>query len=143
MIIIPNLELYSVRDRIVQLQSGLNWGFSDGHVCLADAYIALTNHFFRTYPNFFPSHGNVITTNWDDGTVIQCLLEGTQDISGIIYPKQISSVGDKSILGNYLRRRISVSNSHRITMADLNNYGRNYVTVSHVAANIYDFDFHI
>jgi hypothetical protein len=138
----PDLELYSVRDGIVQHQSGLNWGFSNGHVCLADACIALTSHFIRTYPNFFPPHGSIITTNWDDGTVMQCLLEGTQEISGIVYPKQISSLGDKSILGTYLRRRIGVSNSHRITMADLNNYGRNYVTVSQTAPNIYFFDFH-
>lgn len=139
----PNLELYSVRDAIVQRQAGLNWGFSAGHVCLADAYIALTTPFFNANPNFFPIHGSIITTNWDDGTVMQCLLEGTQDISGTIYPKQISSAGDKSILGNYLRGRISVSTSHRISMSDLNNYGRDDVTVSHVSGNTYFFDFHV
>ncbi|MGL4848677.1 MAG: hypothetical protein ACRC28_07075 [Clostridium sp.] len=49
----PNLELYSTRDNIVQLQAGLNWGFSVDHTCLADAYIALTSNFFRLHPNFF------------------------------------------------------------------------------------------
>lgn len=139
----PNLELYSVRDGIVQPQAGLNWGFSAGHTCLADAYIALTNRFFRTYPTFFPPQGSVITTTWDDGTVIECSLEGTQDVLGTICPKQISSSGDKSTLGYYLRSRIGVSATHRITMDDLTNYGRNYVTVSHVAANTYYFDFHV
>lgn len=141
--IMPDLELYSVRDGIVQQQAGLNWGFSDGHVCLADAYIALTNLFFRTYPTFFPPQGSNIVIEWDDGTVIECLLEGTQDILGVIYPKQISSARDKSILGNYLRSRIGVSNTHRITMMDLNNYGRNNVSVSHLTGNRYYFDFHI
>lgn len=139
----PDLELYSVRDNMVQLQAGLNWGFSDGHTCLADAYIALTNRFFRTYPNFFPPQGSVITTTWDDGTVIECSLEGTQDVLGTIYPKQISSSGDKSILGSYLRHRIGVPANHRITMDDLINYGRNYVTVSYLQGNTYYFDFHV
>ena len=138
----PDLELYSVRDGIVQHQSGLNWGFSYGHTCLADAYIALTSHFIRRYPNFFPPHGSVIITEWDDGTVIECLLEGTQEINGMVYPKQISSDGDKSTLGHYLRRRIGVSPTHRIVMSDLTNYGRNYVSVSHIVENRYYFDFH-
>lgn len=138
----PDLELYSVKYNMVQQQAGLNWGFSYGHTCLADAYIALTTHFLRSNPNFFPPQGSVITTEWDDGTVIQCLLEGTQEINGMVYPKQISSDGDKSTLGYYLRRRIGVSPTHRIVMSDLTNYGRNYVSVSHIGGNRYYFDFH-
>lgn len=138
----PNLELYSVKYNMVQQQAGLNWGFSYGHTCLADAYIALTTHFLRSNPNFFPSQGSTIVTEWDDGTVIQCLLEGTQEINNIIYPKQISSDGDKSTLGYYLRRRIGVSPTHRIVMSDLTNYGKNYVSVSYIRGNRYYFDFH-
>jgi hypothetical protein len=141
--ILPNLELYSVRDGIVQQQAGLNWGFSNGHVSLADAYIALTQRFFNTNPNFFPQQGSTILTEWDDGQIIYCSLEGTQDISGVIYPKQISSVNDKSVLGNYLRQRIGVSSTQRITMADLNSYGRIDVSVSHRSGNHYHFDFHV
>ncbi|GAS83754.1 restriction endonuclease PLD domain-containing protein [Paenibacillus amylolyticus] len=139
----PDLELYSVRDGIVQQQAGLNWGFSDGHVCLPDAYIALTNRFFKTHPTFFPSHGSTIITTWDDGIIIECSLEGTQNISGRTYPKQISSARDKSALGCYLRGRIGVSNTTRITMNDLNNYGRNTVSVSHSGGNNYNFDFSV
>lgn len=138
----PDLELYSVKYNMVQQQAGLNWGFSYGHTCLADAYIALTTHFLRANPNFFPSQGSPIITEWDDGTVIQCLLEGTQAINGIVYPKQISSDGDKSTHGYYLRRRIRVSPTHRIVMSDLTNYGRNYVSVSYIGGNRYYFDFH-
>jgi len=138
----PDLELYSVRYNMVQKQAGLNWGFSYGHTCLADAYIALTTPFLRSNPNFFPSQGSVIITEWDDGTIIECLLEGTQEINGMVYPKQISSDGDKSTLGYYLRGRIGVSPTHRIVMSDLANYGRNYVSVSHIAGNRYYFDFY-
>ncbi|WP_409068731.1 hypothetical protein ACFLKC_12975 [Clostridium caseinilyticum] len=142
MVIVPDLELYSIKYNTVQQQAGLNWGFSYGHTCLADAYIALTTHFLRSNPNFFPSQGSPIITEWDDGTVLQCLLEGTQEINGIVYPKQISSDGDKSTLGYYLRRRIGVSPNHRIAMSDLTNYGRNYVSVSYIEGNRYYFDFH-
>lgn len=139
----PNLELYSVRDNKVQNQSGLNWGFSSGHVNPSDAYIALTKRFILNNINFFPPHGSIITTHWDDDTIIPCLLEGTQVINGITYPKQISSAHDKSILGDYLRGRLHVTTNHPITMSDLNNYGRNYISVSHINSNNYYFDFHI
>lgn len=50
----PNLELYGVRDNKVQNQSGLNWGFSSGHVNPSDAYIALTKRFILNNINFSP-----------------------------------------------------------------------------------------
>lgn len=139
----PNLELYSVRDNCVQDKAGLNWGFSSGHVCIADAYIALTTEFFRYNINFFPGHGSTIITRWDDGREIVCLLEGTQFIEGSIYPKQISSYEDKSELGYYLRGRLGVSDTHHISMEDLENYGRDFVSVSHIEDNIYYFDFSV
>lgn len=139
----PDLELYSVRDQIVQQQSGLNWGFSNGDSSLGDAYIALTKSFFTNNPDFFPVHGSEIRTYWDDGTEIVCLLEGTQSISNVKYPKQISSVGRKSILGRYLRGRLGVSDSHRINMDDLTNYGRNNVTVTKISNDEYSFDFSV
>lgn len=139
----PNLELYSVRDGCVQQQAGLNWCFSVGHVSTEDAYIALTTDFFRQNPNFFPGHGSVIDTIWDDGVRITCSLEGTQIINGQVYPKQISSSGNKSILGSYLRRRLGVSSTHHITMQDLSNYGRDYITVTRSQNGDYEFDFSI
>lgn len=137
----PNLELYSVKYGCVQEQAGLNWCFSDGHVSTEDAYIAITVGFIRTNPSFFPQQGEEIVTRWDDGTVITCLLEGTQTINGQVYPKQISSSGNKSILGSYIRGRLGVSRTHRITMQDLNDYGRDYVTVTRAQNGIYEFDF--
>lgn len=139
--IIPVLKLYSARNNEVQSKAGLNWGFSNGHVNTADAYIALPKNFFIQYPNFFPTHGSVISVHWDDGLVMECLLEGTQDINGSIYPKQLSTYDDKSILGEYLRRRLGVSLTHQITRKDLQNYGRDDIDVTYLGGISYLFDF--
>ena len=140
----PKLELYSVRDGEVPKQSGLNWGFANAHVKSEDAYIALTTTFFKNYPDFFPLGGNIINVVWDDGTKMYCLLEATQSINGVIYPKQISSYNRKSELGHYIRQRINVGANHIITLEDLNNYGRNYIDVSCIKRHKeYYFDFHV
>lgn len=136
----PLLELYSTRKNIVPPKSGLNWCFANAHVNTCDAYIALRSRFFRANPDFFPEHGNLIDTVWDDGMQITCLLEGTQTIDGITYPKQISSYNDKSVIGSYLRDRLQVSSTHVITMDDLHNFGKNYVEVTHISGNQYFFD---
>ncbi len=136
----PKLELYSVRDGKVQAQAGLNWGLANAHVNSEDAYIALTTAFFRQNSKFFPPHGSIINVIWDDGTRMQCLLEGTQTIGGIVYPKQLSSYSDKSIIGHYLRQRLGVTPTKQIDMHDLDEYGRNNIDVS-FDNNIYYFDF--
>lgn len=75
---------------------------------------------------------------------MHCLLEATQTINGVAYPKQISTYNEKSELGHYIRQRIGVSASHVITLNDLNNYGRNYIDVTCLTQNRdYYFDFHI
>lgn len=137
----PNLELYSVRDGRVQNQAGLNWCFADAHVNSNDAYIALTAAFFRENPDFFPSHGTVINVTWDDNVKMQCLLEGTQKINGEIYPKQLSSYNDKSIIGYYLRSRLGVPSTQLISMSDLDRYGRNHITVTRISDRDFYFDF--
>lgn len=139
----PDLQLYSVRNGEVQAHAGLNWGFADANVNTCDAYIALTVDFFRTNPGFFPPHGNVITIEWDDGEIMEGLLEGTQQINEETFPKQISSNGDKSVLGDYLRRRLNVSDEHLITMNDLAAYGKSYIVVSRLSNGNYYFDFSV
>lgn len=134
----------------VHAASGLNWGFSHGDSTPNSAYIRLskdivTNTFFAI------PHANtnrrIIDAIWDDGIQMKILLEGSQDNNGTLFPKQMSSAGDKNILGRYLRTRIQnrinrtlvfsqnvtkpvlKSNpiqysSHFITLSDLNLYGR-------------------
>lgn len=139
----PELKLYSEREQEVQQQGGLNWGLSNGHVNEGDAYIALTKGFFRDNLYFFPSHGSEIWIEWDDEVKMLCLLEGTQFINGSIYPKQISTLGDKSILGKYLRKRLGVGMNQCITRLDLQVYGRETIFVTYLGDNKYKFDFSI
>ncbi len=139
----PRLELFSPRLGEVPEHSGLNWGLANAHVSTADAYIALRKDFFENYPNFFPPHGSIIRVDWDDGMRMECLLEGTQRINGVIVPKQISTFDDKSELGVYLRRRLRVSSTHLITIDDLNHYGRTDIEVTYLGNDIYCFDFSV
>lgn len=139
----PKLELYSVRDGIVPKKSGLNWGLANAHVKKEDAYIALTKSFLIQNPDFFPEHGDIIEINWDDGIKMFCLLEGTQIINGIIYPKQISSYNEKSELGRYLRQRIGVKSNQLITLSDLEKYGKTFIEASKLGTHKFFFDLHI
>lgn len=73
-----------------------------------------------------------------------CLLEGSQEVDGIVYPKQLSTYNDKSILGLYLRTRLGVSDLHLITRNDLRNYGREDIDIYYDEINdIYHFNFSI
>ena len=127
-------------------QAGLNWGYSSGHVCLEDAYIPLKTETLKNNIGFFPplSANNTINVTWDDGIKMVCLLEGRQTtpINNNYYAKQISSFGDKSILGTYLRTRLGIFN-RKITLNDLSNYGRTDITVTKLSNRNYLFDFSI
>lgn len=139
----PRLELYSKRDGCVQRQGGLNWGFSNGHVCVDDAYIAITHDFIRKNPNFFPAVGSVINVIWDDGTKMSCSVEGTQEIDDRVYPKQLTSAYDKSIFGVYIRKRMGVVSGKVITMDDLDAYGRRDIEILRVENDVYEIDFSV
>lgn len=137
------LELYSRRDGNVQLQSGLNWGFSNGHVCIDDACIAITHSFINNNPGFFPLAGSTINVIWDDNTNMICSVEGTQIINGRTYPKQLTSAYDKSDIGVYLRRRMGIPSGQRIVMVDLDNYGRRDVEITFIGDDTYTIDFSV
>lgn len=88
-------------------------------------------------------HNDSIEIIWDDGTVMEGLLEGSQDIGGITYPKQISSSPEKSIIGAYIRQRIGVPSSSKISKIDLQRYGRTNISISLQSEGVYLFDFSI
>lgn len=125
-------------------QSGLNWGFSNGHVCKDDAYIPLRVSTLKNNTTLFNplSANNIINVIWDDGTKMTCLLEGKQSnpINGNIYAKQISSYTDKSLMGSYLRSRLKIS-SRKITLSDLQAYKRTSISVTKLTHDTYKFDF--
>lgn len=147
----------------VPKKSGLNWGCSPAHVSKGDAYIRITMEYIRMFPNLFPPKkyvDGIINENstgrknrendeveliWDDGTIMVGLLEGKmynkQD--GMLYPKQISTSPQKSILGKYLRDRLNVSLDHLITKTDLKRYGRDHIDISLIGEGIYYMDFSV
>ncbi len=147
---------------LVPKKSGINWGLSSGHVSEGDAYIRITVHDIKAYPGLFPpkkyfgienplSSGRKNRENdeveliWDDGEKMIGLLEGQQSktINGLVYPKQLSTSPQKSILGKYLRKRLGVDLNHTITKADLKRYGRDYIDISLIGEGIYYMDFSV
>lgn len=148
---------------LVPKKSGLNWGCSGGHVKEGDAYIRITMDYIKTFPKMFPPKKyvdgieNINSTGrknrendeveliWDDGTVMTGLLEGQNynKLDGMVYPKQLSSSPNKSIMGEYLRKRLGVSMKHVITKTDLKKYGRYSIDISLIGEGIYYMDFSV
>lgn len=139
--------------------SGINWGFQKGHGSKDknEAYIPIRVRHIRDYPDLFPLKQNHSTVNggkrnrqndpidviWDDGTAMECLLEGTQPINGEVYPNKISSFPNKNTLGEYLRKRIGVPLGTKVEAKDLKKYGRTSVTISLIHEGCYRFDFSV
>ena len=163
-----DLPLYSLRQHKVQEKSGLNWGLAGGNVADGDAYIALTKQIIKDNPNLFkPYDENYQPTSakkrnsdpieliWDDGVIMPASFEGSHEINGLNYPKQLASysakppklngnpISAKSILGRYLRKRLGVPIDYLITMDDLNKYGRNNITLSLIEEGVYYADFSV
>jgi hypothetical protein len=142
----------------VQNYAGLNWGQNpQNHTTPNDAYIAIRTSHIRSLPNLFPPkqlnplevdgrgrpqrHNDSIEIIWDDGLTMECLLEGTQKIDGIVYPKQISSFPKKSELGEYIRARIGVPSGQPVRKHHLESYGRLDISISMVGDGVYSFNF--
>lgn len=150
------------KNGLVPQKSGLNWGCSKGHVAIGDAYIKISSDYIRQFPNLFPqkkytfgnhnldSKGKPNRENdeveliWDDGTSMIGLMEGQIQIDGVIYPKQLSTSPNKSILGKYLRHRIgNLPWNYIIKKQDLLKYGRTSIDISKIGDGIYYLDFSV
>jgi hypothetical protein len=158
------MVLFDPRTGEIQPGSGLNWGFSaKGNVTANDASIPIRTKHIRSFPNLFqpafykPQLGHrsrkqneTIELIWDDGVVMKALFEGTQPVGGVDYPKQLCSLPNKSLMGEYLRGRLGlplVTNkrdlSQKVTRAHLEQYGRNFITLSLIQPGIYSADFSV
>jgi len=148
------------RDGEVQNAAGLNWGQNpQNHTTLNDAYIAIRTSHIRDYPSIFPPkqinpmeldnrgrmqrHNDSVEIIWDDALTMEGLLEGTQPIEGVIYPKQISSFPNKSQMGEYVRHRIGVPSGQPVRRHHLEAYGRTDITVTLMGDGLYSFDFSV
>ena len=148
------------RDGEVQNAAGLNWGQNpNNHTTPNDAYIAIRTSHIRDYPHIFPPkqlnpleidnrgrvqrHNDSIEIIWDYGITMEGLLEGSQPIEDIIYPKQISSFPVKAELGEYIRNRIGVPLGQPVRRHHLEAYGRLDISISLISDGIYQFDFSV
>lgn len=119
-----NILGISTNKNDVSASSCLNWGYSNGLPQLGDAYIPISSLFLKTNPEIFGEKNKddnmPIEVIWDDGEVMTLLLEGNNEgiENGKIYPKQISSYKDKSILGDYLRKRIGEKINRKLLFTD-------------------------
>lgn len=144
----------------VQDKAGLNWGQNpNNHTKPNDAYIAIRVKHIKDFPNIFPPkqinpfeenkggraqrHNDTIEIIWDDGVTMEGLLEGSQPIEGVVFPKQISSFPSKSQLGEYIRNRIGVPLGQPVQRHHLERYGRTDINVKLINEGIYQFDFSV
>lgn len=144
--------------------SGLNWGFMANGLPSPkrgrnDACIPIKIENINDFPHLFPPKlidrdlidlrgrrqrdNEAIEIIWDDEITMEGLLEGTQKINDIVYPKQISSFPSKSQFGEYLRRRIGVPLGQPVRRHHLERYGRTTIDVSLINEGVYSFDFSI
>ncbi len=161
---IINLEFCSMtilgKNGEVQNAAGLNWGQNpNNHTTPNDAYIPIRTNHIRDYPHLFPPkqlnpqysdnrgrlqrHNDAIEIIWDDGITMEGLLEGSQPVDNVIYPKQISSFPVKAELGVYIRNRIRIPSGQPVRRHHLERYGRTDITVSLLAEGVYKFDFSV
>lgn len=170
-----DIPLYTMVSGVKSIagSSGLNWGrarlTSNAHVAEGDAYIRLPKEILKHSEGLIkPFDMDYLTPTgkrkrqsdpieliWDDGTVMAASLEGTQQLDGKTYPKQLASyssktptkdgkrISKKSILGRYLRERLNVGVDDEITMDILEEYGRDTITLSLIEEGVYYADFSV
>ncbi len=144
--------------------SGLNWGYmKNGKPSnkrgINDACIPIKKEHILKHPELFPPlqpyplikdkrgrrqrHNDIIEIIWDDEVAMEGLLEGSQVIDNVAYPKQICSFPVKKQLGEYLRNRISVPLGQPVKKSDLKKYGRTEIEVSILGDGIYSLAFSV
>lgn len=155
---ICSMTLLDPRTNEVQKYSGLNWQNSKANVSEDDALIPIRTQYIRDYPLIFPPKQTVKTKFgegksqrqndtvefiWDDGTIMKGLLEGTQTIDGIQYPKNLCSSVTKNELGKYMKDRLGLPYGSTIQKSDLDNYGRTTIDISLLQEGVYYLDFSV
>lgn len=139
------LSLVSTRNGEVPDGSGINWGFADANVNPNDAYLPISVGMIRDLPGLIPprsgNRNSPVELLWDDGEVMVGYLEGSHYVDGRLFPKQLASHPEKSILGKYLRRRLGVEPGKKVLMADLERHGRKNIAISQLGVGRYFLDF--
>jgi len=116
-------------------RSGLNWGQrpEEGREP-NQAYIRLPAEVYRT--DFFPPRRVHFTLLTDDGKVLICTR--AQDNG-----KAIHTPHNNSLIGEYFRYRLGVPNGARVSLNNLNRYGRTTIDFYKIDDETYFMDFSI
>jgi len=148
----------------IQNASGLNWGYEkNGQKSKKrkadDACLVIRQEHLENYPNLFPPiqdyspiiikgarsqrKNDKVEIIWDDKTIMDGLLEGSQKRNTIKYPKNFSSSPQKDIIGKYIKKRLGVAFGEKVKKEDLEKYGRTDIDISLLDEGIYYFDFSV
>jgi len=152
------VTLLDPRTNEVQLSNGLNWGQgARGHTNPNDANIPIRTSYLRSFPGLFPPKQEIslldqdegrrsrnndsVEVIWDDGVIMRGLLEGSQWIDDVRYPKQFCSFPNKSEMGEYFRYRLGVPSGQPVRKIHLDSYGRSDIEITLLEEGVYYFDF--
>jgi len=137
-------------------KSGINWGLNTKELAgkvntrVADAELRITASLVRNNPSLIPQKDGSskipVLLKWDDGTIMKGSFEQNQYdiiVSGDVYPKALCSDSDKSVLGSYLRHRLGVNLTKKVTLSDLRAYGRSNIEISLEPDGSYYLDFSV
>jgi hypothetical protein len=139
------------RNGKVPKEAGINWCLSKkGKVSPLDGCVKVSAENVRLFPFLFPQKtgkATAIDIIWDDGKSMKGSLEGSQSVARLTgsYPKQLSTIGRKSVFGRYLRKRILGRRKNLkvlITKNDLLKYGRTDIGLT-LVNGVYYLDFHV
>ena len=132
-----NLEHVKVsflaRDGSLPAISGLNWGQRNGRE-KNQAYIPLKTQVYRS--DFFPPSTIHFTINTDDNKTL--IATRAQENSKAIHTPQ-----NNSLIGEYFRMRLGLSNGAFITKEDLLKYGRTDVDFYKIDDETFYMDFSV
>lgn len=116
--------------------SGLNWGQRKGRNP-NQAYIPIKAEVARK--RFFPPKGQHFTVITDDNRVLICTTAQDSGVEG--QGKAIETPRNNSLLGEYFRYRLGLSNGEKILLEHLQRYGRTDVSFSKIDDETYFMDF--
>ena len=116
-------------------KGGLNWGQREGREP-NQAYIQLPPVVYKS--NFFPLRATHFTVLTDDNKTLIC-TRAQKDKFG----NAIETPHNNSLLGEYFRNRLGLSNGSFITKQDLVKYGRTDITFYKIDDENYYMDFSV
>lgn len=131
------VALFSEKEgqKYVPERSGLNWGQRPEAKREANqAYLQLPPEVYKS--DFFPVRSQHFTLKTDDGYTLICTRAQKSEEGQAIH-----TTHNNSLLGEYFRRRLGIANGQKVTMNDLQRYGRDEVRFHKIDDENFYMDF--